>query len=97
MTHFMRPFVKPIKYMPTFVGTGDGGEKIVLYKDIISDTEEIFIKINDGEVQKLSEGSDMLLEFDTTNAMFTLALQSPEWTGNALGSRKALLEEEPIR
>jgi hypothetical protein len=97
MTHFMRPFVKPIRYMPTFVGTSDSGEKIVLYKDIIKNSDEVFIKIDGGEVQKVSDGSDMLLEFDNVNAMYVLALQSPEWTGNALGSKRALLEEEPIR
>lgn len=93
----MIAFVNPIKYMPVFVGTSDSGEKIVLYKNIITNSSETFIKVNDGEIQALSPEADMLMEFDTLNAMFTLAIQSPEWSGNALGSKRELTEEEPIR
>lgn len=96
MTHFMRPFVKPIKYMPVFSGTTEDDQKIVLYRSLINETE-LHIKVGDDVLRAISPGSEVEEWFAVDDATTHISIVSPEWTGKATGTRRALIEEKGIK
>lgn len=89
-------FVKPMRYIPVFSGKTEEDKKLVLYNRLGNETE-FYIKHADGELQALSTGSKVEMDFDLNNAFLQLSVHSPEWTGKATGTRKDLIEEEAIR
>lgn len=92
----MSAFVKPIRYAPVFVGRTEEDEKIVLY-NVIGNENSLHIKRPDGELWALSRGAEVEMAFDPFEDKMQLSVRSPEWTGNAIGTRHDLLQEEPIR
>lgn len=74
---------------PVFVGDTAEGDHIVLYQH----GRQIYIKRQDGEVRAL--GSEAVIDrWHDNSTFFThIKIQSAVWTGEAIGSRKDLIEE----
>jgi len=85
----------PVRYTPTFVGVSMAGEKIVLYRGIRDDIG--YIRVDDGELWALSEGSKMSQRYDISTEKYTIMLESPQWTGTAQGTLRDIVEEDAIR
>jgi hypothetical protein len=81
-------------YRPVFVGYTQAAEKIVVYMDR---NDQLHIRRPDGELWALSHGSQYTVFRDPTTDIFRLSIESPEWTGIAVGTKKDLIEEEGIK
>lgn len=77
---------------PVFAGETPQGDKIVLYLQGF----EMHLMRPDGELVAL--GPDAVLDtwFDPVNGYQQLKIQSSAWTGEAIGSRKDLVEEPKL-
>lgn len=86
------PLVKTL--FPIFVGATPEGEKIILYRrtGII---EELHIQLPEGELWALSPGSKLVSWVDEENSLIHVAIESPEWSGTATGTREELIDAEP--
>lgn len=96
MTHFLRPFVKPIKYIPIFSGTSNNGEKIVLYQRIGNESE-LYLKRGNHKLLLLNPETEVMMFFDSIEAKMSVTVSSEKWTGTAKGTRKELIKEKGIR
>lgn len=78
------------RMVPIFVGKSKDGTKVVIYSCI---NGTLFVRIDDGETWTISPGSDIELWNEMETSLFHMRLVSPEWTGDATGSRRDLIEE----
>lgn len=84
----------PVKYIPTFVGTTENDEKVVLYKNIDS-PHELHIRCPDGELWALGPGSFVFMETGLDDRI-RLEVSSTPWTGKAVGTRSDLIAEPSL-
>lgn len=78
---------------PVFAGQTQEGEKITLYQHI--DTpEELHLLRPDGEMWVLSPGSEVKTWVERDMEVMVVEIESPEWTGQARGSRWDLLSAD---
>lgn len=89
--------MKPIKYIPVFVGKTEDGTRIVLYRNMLMISVDLYIRVGDGEVQHLSDGAEVETWFETGYDRHHISIVSPEWNGKASGTRAELVKEEGIR
>lgn len=83
-----------VLYRPVFVGYTQAGEKVVIYTDW---NDTLHIKFEGGELRAIGPQAEYCTSRDTTTSIFRLSLRSPQWTGDAVGTRKDLIAEEGIR
>lgn len=83
-----------IEYIPIFVGFTGDTEKIVLYRK--ANSEELHIKRPDGELWAIDPGSNICIIDGLEDNEMRLQITSQAWSGEAIGSRLDVAEEEPI-
>lgn len=81
------------KYIPVFAGKTPEDKTIILYKHVDHE-DDMHIQRPDGQLWALSPGAKMKMEFDIGSDKLRISIESPEWTGTAIGTRKDLLEAE---
>lgn len=86
-----------VKYIPIFVGwTKDEEKKIVVYQNA-DNHSEFHIRRPDGMLWAMGEGATLETHFEPGENYFHMRVASHAWTGEAVGSRRALIIEEPLR
>lgn len=98
------------KYIPVFAGKTPEGEEIVIYQgapdtrysrpDQISLSDaftQLYIKLSDGELWALSPNATVTLRRDDEDERIHVLVNSPEWSGTAVGTKKDLIEAEAQR
>lgn len=82
---------------PVFVGWTEDKEKIILYQHV-NHPEEIYIQLPNNEVLPLSPSAKIQLKFTWEIERVTdktwVSIESPEWTGTAVGTRRDLIEAD---
>lgn len=78
---------------PVFTGKTVNGEEITLYQRVTR-PEEIHILLANGELCKLSPGAEVNTWMDFGKEEMRVDIVSPEWTGQARGSKWDLLSAE---
>jgi len=78
---------------PVFTGRTVAGEKITLYQHM-NKPEEIHICLPNDELWALSPGAEVHTWLDTETNMMRVDINSPEWTGQATGSRWDLMQAD---
>lgn len=69
--------------------------KIVLYTSV-DKPGCLYLKADDGEVWAIEEGAEVELSLDPVLEVQHLRVVSDVWTGEAVGNRFNLMEEEPL-
>jgi hypothetical protein len=80
------------RYYPVFSGRTEDGGKVVIYMNLVDDS--LHIVRPDGEFWALSLESVIEDYFNVDREIYRIEITSPEWTGQASGTRKDLLEED---
>lgn len=83
------------KYRPVFAGKTKKGEKIILY-DHADRRGEIYIQLPSGRARALSPGAKLTMMFTNGEDTLSLRVESPQWTGTAVGTRKDLIEADAL-
>lgn len=83
------------KYRPVFAGKTKKGEKIILY-DHADRRGEIYIQLPSGRVRALSLRAKVTMVFTNGEDTLSVQIESPQWTGIAVGTRKDLIEADAL-
>lgn len=81
------------KLRPVFTGWTAEAEEISLYQHADRE-EELHILLPNGELFELSPGAEVSTLFDPTSQEMRIDIVSPEWTGQAKGSKWDLLRTD---
>lgn len=81
--------VKPLR--PIFTGHTAEDEEISLYQHV-NKPEEIHILLPNGELWALSPGAEVSTLYDANTYEMRVDVVSPEWTGQARGTKWELME-----
>lgn len=99
------------RYIPVFAGTSTEDEAIIIYQEQEDDLlirpfsetpkevhcrEEFHIRINGGELQALGPDPMIEMRMEDLHHRMNVRVVSPQWTGEANGSRMELMEAEKI-
>lgn len=78
---------------PVFAGKTEDGEGVIIYRrrGVI---EELHILRPDGELWALSPNATIHTWVDPDTEVIHIRIESPEWSGKAIGSRRDLIEAE---
>jgi hypothetical protein len=91
------PIASRVWATPVFVGKNlITDEKIVIYREI-DDTHTFHIRLPDGSIQQLSPGPYIKSWTDPLSGYYHVQIESPEWSGQAVGTRNDILAEEALR
>jgi len=82
----------PKQYRPIFAGKTAQDEKVIIY--IREGTREHHIQRPDGTFMAMSPGAEVESWRDPFTEIVSVIVRSPEWTGQASGTRHDLLEAE---
>lgn len=82
-------------YRPVFAGQAKDGGYVVLYKHDDRE-EELYLLRPDGELWALAPEAEVIMTFDGVEDRIHISVKSPEWTGEAEGSKRELIEEESL-
>jgi hypothetical protein len=81
------------RYHPVFAGKTSDDEPIVIYRE--DEVEDRYhIQLPNGELWALSPGSEWVTWEDLEESLIHLTMESPQWSGRAVGSKKDLVEAE---
>lgn len=93
LTSSFRPIPPGKTYQPVFAGKTADEMKITVYKHRDSENE-LYISLDDGDLQALPPDSIVGMSFDLDTAIFHIRIESPVWTGTASGSKFDLIEAD---
>lgn len=83
-----------VTYTPIFVGKTEDDEKIVLYENL--STNKLHIRRPDGVLCAIEMPSSVELDYGVDD-IIRLRVSCEAWTGEATGTRRDLIAQEPIR
>lgn len=89
------PMIYPTEkfYHPVFSGKTQDNRKVTIYKHRDKE-DEFHISLDDGDLQALSPDSEIFTRYELDTQQFIIQVNSPEWSGTAIGDRWDLLTVE---
>lgn len=87
---------EPKQYQPVFSGIVDGSDReqqITVYKHRDRE-EDLFIEFDDDVLHALPPGTEVYTRFDMDTQRFHIQINSPVWSGTAIGDKWQLMEAD---